>query len=177
MVASANRRTVRPIQNKKSARPFAISTRFGAEGDPLVIPVSDGEPVGVDEVWAHFAIPPVPLGTTCTNTVLWSCRSAHKERSANGVIDTAYHTEKMFTSIRSLDWQSFGTEPMPTQIGISGPSERHEQFLRNPGSSLNFGVLARGGGIFEFGAAQCRERLDPQASARRTLMAGSEIHD
>jgi hypothetical protein len=36
-----------------------IHTRFGAEGDPLVVPVSDGEPVGVDEVWVHFAIPPV----------------------------------------------------------------------------------------------------------------------
>ena len=88
-------------------------------------------------------------GTTCTNTVLWSCRSAHKRRSANGAIDTACHTEKMFTSVRSLDWQSFGTEPMPTPIGISGPSQRHKQFFTNPGSSLSFGVLARGGGIFE----------------------------
>jgi hypothetical protein len=36
----------------------AIHTRYGAESEPLVIPVRDGEPEGFDELWVHFAIPP-----------------------------------------------------------------------------------------------------------------------
>jgi alkylmercury lyase-like protein len=35
-----------------------IYTRFGAEGQPLVIRVVNGQPVGLEEVWVHFAIPP-----------------------------------------------------------------------------------------------------------------------
>jgi len=35
-----------------------IHTRFGAEGEPLVIPVLDGEPAGSTEIWVHFAIRP-----------------------------------------------------------------------------------------------------------------------
>jgi hypothetical protein len=35
-----------------------IHTRFGGEAEPLTIPVIEGEPVGADQVWVHFAIPP-----------------------------------------------------------------------------------------------------------------------
>src|SRR5579863_441464 len=35
-----------------------VHTRYGGEGEPLVIPVSDGQPVGFDDVCVHFAIPP-----------------------------------------------------------------------------------------------------------------------
>jgi len=35
-----------------------IHTRFGAESEALVIQVSNGQPVGLEDVWVHFAIPP-----------------------------------------------------------------------------------------------------------------------
>jgi len=35
-----------------------IHTRYGAEGEPLTIPVKDGAPQGLDSVVVHFAIPP-----------------------------------------------------------------------------------------------------------------------
>jgi hypothetical protein len=35
-----------------------IHTRFGGEAEPLTISVRDGEPVGLGDVWVHFAIPP-----------------------------------------------------------------------------------------------------------------------
>ena len=35
-----------------------IHTRYGGEDKPLTIPVSEGEPFGLDDVWVHFAIPP-----------------------------------------------------------------------------------------------------------------------
>ncbi len=35
-----------------------IHSRFGAEGEPLIIPVNDGEPQGFESVVVHFAIPP-----------------------------------------------------------------------------------------------------------------------
>lgn len=35
-----------------------IHTRIGGEADLLTIDVDNGEPVGGDEVWVHFAIPP-----------------------------------------------------------------------------------------------------------------------
>jgi len=35
-----------------------IHTRFGGEAEPLTIPVNDGQPLGLDNVWVHFAIPP-----------------------------------------------------------------------------------------------------------------------
>ncbi len=35
-----------------------IHTRYGAEGQALIIPVEDGQPVGSDNIYVHFAIPP-----------------------------------------------------------------------------------------------------------------------
>jgi hypothetical protein len=35
-----------------------IHTRYGAEGEPLIIAVVDGEPRGCEDVHVHFAIPP-----------------------------------------------------------------------------------------------------------------------
>ena len=35
-----------------------IHTRFGAEAEPFTIRVVKGEPVGLETVWVHFAIPP-----------------------------------------------------------------------------------------------------------------------
>lgn len=35
-----------------------IHTRYGAEGEPLVIPVMNGQPTGLDDIYVHFAIPP-----------------------------------------------------------------------------------------------------------------------
>jgi hypothetical protein len=35
-----------------------IHTRFGAESETVVIPVQDGRPIGFNEVFVHFAIPP-----------------------------------------------------------------------------------------------------------------------
>jgi hypothetical protein len=35
-----------------------IHTRFGGEAETLRIPVIEGEPTGLDEIWVHFAIPP-----------------------------------------------------------------------------------------------------------------------
>lgn len=35
-----------------------IHSRYGAEGEPLTIPVLDGEPQGFETVVVHFAIPP-----------------------------------------------------------------------------------------------------------------------
>jgi hypothetical protein len=35
-----------------------LHTRYGAEGEPVMIPVKDGQPVGFDKVSVHFAIPP-----------------------------------------------------------------------------------------------------------------------
>jgi len=35
-----------------------IHTRLGAEAEPLIISVKDGEPAGSNELWVHFAIPP-----------------------------------------------------------------------------------------------------------------------
>lgn len=35
-----------------------IHTRCGGESDPLAISVRDGQPIGADDVWVHFAIPP-----------------------------------------------------------------------------------------------------------------------
>ena len=35
-----------------------VHTRFGAEGEALVIEVVDGQVVGDDGIWVHFAIPP-----------------------------------------------------------------------------------------------------------------------
>ena len=35
-----------------------IHTRIAAEDAPLVIPVVKGQPVGLEDVWVHFAIPP-----------------------------------------------------------------------------------------------------------------------
>lgn len=35
-----------------------IHTRIGAELEPLVIRVVKGQPVGLEDVWVHFAIPP-----------------------------------------------------------------------------------------------------------------------
>ncbi len=33
-------------------------TRFGAESETLIIRVTDGQPIGAEQVWVHFAIPP-----------------------------------------------------------------------------------------------------------------------
>ena len=35
-----------------------IHTRLGGEAESLAIPVVEGQPVGFDELWVHFAIPP-----------------------------------------------------------------------------------------------------------------------
>lgn len=35
-----------------------IHTRYGAEGEPLAIPVVDGQASGFEDVYVHFAIPP-----------------------------------------------------------------------------------------------------------------------
>jgi Alkylmercury lyase len=35
-----------------------IHTRYGGQSEALAIPVSEGEPYGLDDVWVHFAIPP-----------------------------------------------------------------------------------------------------------------------
>ena len=35
-----------------------IHTRIGAESEPLVIRVVHGQPVGLEDLWVHFAIPP-----------------------------------------------------------------------------------------------------------------------
>jgi hypothetical protein len=35
-----------------------VHTRYGGEAEPLAIPVRDGQPVGFEQVWVHFAIPP-----------------------------------------------------------------------------------------------------------------------
>lgn len=35
-----------------------IHTRFGGEIELLIIPVTDGHPVGHEDIWVHFAIPP-----------------------------------------------------------------------------------------------------------------------
>ena len=35
-----------------------IHTRYGAEREPLIIPVIDGQPAGLDSICLHFAIPP-----------------------------------------------------------------------------------------------------------------------
>ncbi len=35
-----------------------VHTRFAAEAEPLAIPVVDGQPVGLEDVHVHFAIPP-----------------------------------------------------------------------------------------------------------------------
>ncbi len=35
-----------------------IHTRYGAEGEALTIPVMDGQPAGMDDIYVHFAIPP-----------------------------------------------------------------------------------------------------------------------
>jgi Alkylmercury lyase len=35
-----------------------IHTRLGGEAEPLTIPVTQGQPVGSNELWVHFAIPP-----------------------------------------------------------------------------------------------------------------------
>jgi hypothetical protein len=35
-----------------------IHTRYGAEGETLIIRVIDGQPTGVDDLYVHFAIPP-----------------------------------------------------------------------------------------------------------------------
>ena len=35
-----------------------IHSRYGAEAEPLTIPVIDGRPVGFESVYVHFAIPP-----------------------------------------------------------------------------------------------------------------------
>ncbi len=35
-----------------------IHTRVGAEAEPLVIRVVKGKPVGLEDLWVHFAIPP-----------------------------------------------------------------------------------------------------------------------
>lgn len=36
-----------------------IHTRLGGEAEPLTIRVIEGQPLGVDDLWVHFAIPPV----------------------------------------------------------------------------------------------------------------------
>ena len=36
-----------------------IHTRLGAEAESLLIRVVNGQPVGLEDVWVHFAIPPV----------------------------------------------------------------------------------------------------------------------
>jgi Alkylmercury lyase len=36
----------------------SIHTRVGAEAEPLVIRVVDGKPVGQEDLWVHFAVPP-----------------------------------------------------------------------------------------------------------------------
>ncbi len=35
-----------------------VHTRFGGESEPLIIRTIKGEPIGLEEVWVHFAIPP-----------------------------------------------------------------------------------------------------------------------
>ena len=35
-----------------------IHTRFGAEGEALIIPLTNGQPTGFDDIYVHFAIPP-----------------------------------------------------------------------------------------------------------------------
>ena len=35
-----------------------IHTRYRGEAEPLTIPVVDGQPVGSDDIWVHFAVPP-----------------------------------------------------------------------------------------------------------------------
>jgi len=35
-----------------------VHTRIGAEAEPLVIRVVNGQPVGLEDAWVHFAIPP-----------------------------------------------------------------------------------------------------------------------
>jgi Alkylmercury lyase len=35
-----------------------VHTRYGAEREPLTIPVNNGKPVGFEDVYVHFAIPP-----------------------------------------------------------------------------------------------------------------------
>jgi hypothetical protein len=34
-----------------------IHTRVAAEAEPVIIPVVDGQPTGLEDVWVHFAIP------------------------------------------------------------------------------------------------------------------------
>ena len=35
-----------------------IHTRIGAEAEPLIIRVVEGQPIGCEDLWVHFAIPP-----------------------------------------------------------------------------------------------------------------------
>lgn len=80
------------------------------------------------------------LGTTYTNTALWSLRSAHKRDPRMGAIDTACHTHGKDVHIRQVPrlaklW--YGTYADPDWH--SGPSERHREFFR----TFNAPVLCR----------------------------------
>jgi hypothetical protein len=86
-----------------------VHTRYGAGSEPLTIPVTDGKPVGFEDLVIHFAIPLPGLGTTCTNTARWCCRSALPVRSRSGATGIGCHVVRLFHRIRWRISQGSGT--------------------------------------------------------------------
>ena len=58
-----------------------VHTRYGAESEPITIPVKDGQPVGFEGVNVHFAIPPAQAW----NNVHEHCAMVLPFRSANEI--------------------------------------------------------------------------------------------
>jgi Alkylmercury lyase len=64
-----------------------IFTRFGAESEPLVIPVREGRPIGFEEIFVHFAIPPAQAW----NNVHEHCSMVLPFRSVDDIQDWCNH--------------------------------------------------------------------------------------
>jgi hypothetical protein len=105
-----------------------IHTRVGAEAEPLVIRVAKGEPVGLEDVWVHFAIPPA----RAWQNVHQHCSMVLPFCSREDIVawcdrHRVPHGEDVLC-IRSPSWHKFGMVRTPIRTGTNGQSPKRKRF-------------------------------------------------
>jgi hypothetical protein len=97
-----------------------IHTRLGGEAEVLTIPTRNGLPLGLEEVWVHFAIPPVRAWQNvhqhCAMVLAFSSREEIREWCERYRL----RREKRFAWRKSPGLLSSGTAAMRIEIGASG---------------------------------------------------------
>ena len=124
-----------------------IHSRIGAESEPLVIRVVNGQPVGLEDMWIHFAIPPARAWQNVHQHCAMDlpiCLSARGKTSWLGAIGTGYHMERTFLCSRSRDWRNPDMARTPTRTGTSGVSPKRRRSSGARDSFHPFGSLVRG---------------------------------